>query len=135
MFYPHRFVFVFFRWSLRNDRYVQYFLGCFFGRGFLSNKNDMQKLEPDFSPCFFFNATSKAFGFSTCKSGDTAGPEEWRKALEEVETRMAIEGPQGSAGNTNSDQSAEKNLFPKGAIRGIQPEKDLKFRFRNLNGI
>ena len=41
---------------------------------------------------------------------------------------MAFEGPQGSAGNTNSDQSAEKNLSPKGAIRGIQPKTDLKFR-------
>ena len=81
-----------------------------------------------FTMFFFLSATSKGSGFSTCKSGDTAGPEEWRKALEEVETRMAFEGPQGCAGNTNSDQSAEKNLFPKGAIRGIQPKKDLKFR-------
>ena len=81
-----------------------------------------------FHHVFFLSATSKASGFSTCKSGDTAGPEEWRKALEEVETRMAFEGPQGSAGNTNSDQSAEKNLSPKGAIRGIPPKTDLKFR-------
>ncbi len=54
-----------------------------------SKKNDLQKLEHDLCTMFFLKSQPWNYVDLFSTSGDNAGPGEWQKALEEVETRMA----------------------------------------------